>query len=389
MSDRQPDFTVADKMLSGGGFSQLPEILGTMGNRELQTALLEAFALRAGKLGVADVLHQYETNEFIAASELGQREVIAFENLAAEVIPDTFDLIALSPVTALGSNSVLSTVSQRTVMATSRNTEVIADGVTALALEIAQRRRQTPAGTTEMHVGTFHREMRTQQHKMPGFTPHFHALSLVSSERTATPEEFNARMFAAHTLTYLDIIHRAAEIGYQADQVEVAFSNVRCMSLLASILGVDREELVRTTRLPGFNPLEAWGVPLPGKLSTSDLPEAIRSLPPHLQPLARPLMHMGRVFAATIDKISARYGGAVKVCFDLGRHAGIGYYQGLAVKITAANSEGTAFPLVDIGTNNWLAKLISNKKERLMTGGMGTELFMKQFKGSSAAGTGL
>ncbi|MEK7153891.1 MAG: hypothetical protein AAB834_08120 [Patescibacteria group bacterium] len=371
---------VTEKMLDGAGAGHLPELLSTMGGRELQTTLLETFALRAGNLAASDVLRQYETSEFTTMCELGQRDIIRFEGFAADTIPPKFDLVELPPVTALGSNSVFSNVSQRTVMATSRNTEVIADGVTALTLEAARRRRQNDGGPVENHLGTFHREMRTQQHVRPGFTTHFHALSLVSSEKVALPDEFKSRTFADHTATYLDIIQNAGVLGYEANNIEVALSNVRVMSLLVAAMGLDKETLLKNTRTPGFDAFKFCGVPLPSKVAPGDLEGTAESLPSHLHNIARPLAYMGRSFAETVDRIHTTYGSKVSVVFDLGRHAGMGYYQDLAVKITATNAEGNSYPLVDIGTNDWLAKLLNNKQERLITGGMGTELFMKKFR---------
>jgi hypothetical protein len=370
---------VTERMLQGAGAAHLPEVLGAMGGRELQTALLEAFALRVGNLAAADVLRQYETNEFTVPCEVGQREIIRFEGFAADRIPAAFDLVELPPVTALGSNSVFSNVSQRTVMATSRNTEVIADGVTALTLEVAKRRRQDE-GAFGQHLGTFHREMRTQQHVRPGFTMHFHALSLVSSERVAQPDEFKSRTFANHTAAYLDIMQNAGTLGYEATDVEVALSNVRVMPLLVRELGLDKEALLRNTRTPGFDAFKFCGIPLPSKIAPEELQAVLASLPPDLQSIARPLAYMGRMFTETVDRIRSVYGDQARVVFDLGRHAGMGYYQDLAVKITATNAEGGTYPLVDIGTNDWLARLLNNKQERLITGGMGAELFMKKFK---------
>jgi len=371
---------VTGKMLEGAGIpAGLPQMLGEMGGRELQTALLEAYALRAGGLAVTDVLRQYETNEFTQPSELGQREVIRFEGFAAAAIPESFNLVELPPVTALGSNSVLSNVSQRTVMATSRNTEVVADGVTALSLEMAKRRRQESDGSEPSHLGTFHREMRTQQHVRSGFTTHFHALSLISAQKTTQPDEFKASTFAEHTATYLDIIDGASGQGYATAGVDVALSNIRVMGLLTKTLGSDKELLLKNTRTPGYDAFKELGIPLPSKILPEDLLTVIDSLPEELRVLARPLAFMGRQFAETVARVRVEHSGA-QVYFDLSRHAGMGYYQDMAVKITATNREGRSYPLVDIGSNDWLAKLLNNKQERLVTGGMGTELFMKQFK---------
>lgn len=370
--------------LESAGVEALPSSLAALSARILQSTLIEAHAQRADGLTPQDVLKQYEDNAFVVPCEIDQREVIRFDAFVANKVPSHFDMLELSPVTALGANSVLSPISQRTVLGTIRNTEVVADATTALTLEIAKRKRTaaTDAPTT-YHLGSLHRELRTQQHAQPGFTTHFGALSLVSASRTDAPDEFKASTFAEHAKTYVTTIQDAKEIGYETNQVTVALSNIRIAELLIKHKGLNRHEVQRNTQTPGFNLFEAYDIDLPTQIRMDEIQPFIDALPDEYAFLRRAIAHTAKIFEGVTAEMSL-LGSGVVTYFDLARHAGVGYYEDACVKISAENAVGELYPLVDIGSCDWSAKLLNNKHERLITGGMGTELFMKKFKGSQA-----
>ncbi len=57
-----------------------------------------------------------------------------------------------------------------------------------------------------------------------------------------------------------------------------------------------------------------------------------------------------------------------------------GYYSGMRFNLFATTDEGEELFLVDGGPTDWTQKLLQNKKERLMTSGMGTERFFLSFQ---------
>jgi hypothetical protein len=65
--------------------------------------------------------------------------------------------------------------------------------------------------------------------------------------------------------------------------------------------------------------------------------------------------------------------------FDIERTAGMGYYSSLCFKITATNETGHKFPLVDGGMSDWTQKILSSRKERFFSSGIGSELFCNLF----------
>jgi len=112
----------------------------------LQSLLLAVYRRRASRLSPAAVLRQYQENRFVQPAHVSSWESVEFDRLAYSLLPECFEVVELSPVSPLGSCSVLATVDQNNVVTTSRNTEVCADPTNVLALECATRRKKSVNG---------------------------------------------------------------------------------------------------------------------------------------------------------------------------------------------------------------------------------------------------
>ena len=64
---------------------------------------------------------------------------------------------------------------------------------------------------------------------------------------------------------------------------------------------------------------------------------------------------------------------------DSDRASGRTYYQGLCFQVHITDSSGEESFLVDGGVTDWTQKLLSNRKERLVISGMGTERLCSLF----------
>jgi hypothetical protein len=73
----------------------------------------------------------------------------------------------------------------------------------------------------------------------------------------------------------------------------------------------------------------------------------------------------------------------VSCTFDPGRESGRGYYAGVCFHLYAANEAGNDFELVDGGFTTWTQQLLSNKKERLLISGLGTERLCSEFRAAA------
>ena len=70
----------------------------------------------------------------------------------------------------------------------------------------------------------------------------------------------------------------------------------------------------------------------------------------------------------------------VDVRWDLSRVEGLGYYRGPCVRITAEDATGLRLPLVDGGYTDWMARLLQDPNERMLSTGMGPDLAALRFR---------
>jgi|LSQX01.2.fsa_nt_gb hypothetical protein len=353
--------------------------------KELKTGVLSSTLIglseeRVKETSLADVLNQYNDNRFVEPSEIDGKEIIKISNIIANSFPDECRFVELAPVLPFGSHALLTKINQKTILTTNRNTEVVADGVIGLALE-ASSKYINNQGLETTDYANLHRETRAQQHSQPGFTAHYHALSYNSSAKAKNYEVFETSYFEKHIKQYLNILETLNKQNYETTEVNVYLSNIRVLDLIIKYLSLDQKTIQRNTQTPDFSLFEHFKVDIPDILSFEEMGHFIEILPEKYIFIKRPLAYMLRVFAQGIDNIKndEELNIPVNFFFDLNRHAGIGYYQDLCVKITAKNHQNEIFPLIDIGTTDWIAKLTNDSSIRLITGGMGTEIFAKKF----------
>src|SRR5947207_623833 len=107
---------------------------------DLQSLLLEVYSRRAAATTAKRLLEQYEQNRFVAPSAADPRMLVEIARLAWKLLPEGYAPLELSPLCPLGTNSAVASVSQKKVVSTARNTEVVSDSTNVLALECAVRR---------------------------------------------------------------------------------------------------------------------------------------------------------------------------------------------------------------------------------------------------------
>jgi hypothetical protein len=64
---------------------------------------------------------------------------------------------------------------------------------------------------------------------------------------------------------------------------------------------------------------------------------------------------------------------------DPARTQGRGYYDGMLLNVTATDGQGEPVGLADGGRTDWTQRLLSNRKERLFTSGIGLGLLAQRF----------
>ena len=291
---------------------------------DLQSVLLEVYRERALRRRPSDVLSDYETNRFVRPATMPPFRLHDWERVAFSQLPPEFQLLALSPVCPLGTNSVVAPVDQNWAVSTARNTEVVSDSSNVLALECAVRRRQLlrsqPKSTAQVHLATSHRLLRAQRYEDPKLLSHFSALALCSAGRDVGGLQFELESLSLHIRFYL--------------------------RSLRAFLGS--------------------GVPL--RLSVSDF-----------APQAREAV----ITSELLDPIQDELRGT-DCDFDSQRTSGRGYYLDLCFRISALALSGRWIELVDGGSVDWTQKLLSNSKERLMISAIGSERVCTEFANGNA-----
>jgi len=368
---KQPQGMEALRLLSTG-----------LTKNELTPILLHIFEERAKTVSPADVMKAYAgENRFVRPSSIDVRKLNKLQTLCLNAAPEDFDLLEASPLLPFGANAVLTPTNNKKVVTAIRHTEVMADATVALALEVALKRRallkQKPSNSDIVSVCGNIRSVRAQMfEKRTGFSPHFTVFATCSGGRQGH-ESTLMNVMKSHLQIYLEVIAGAKQAGLDIRDVEVSFSNIAITEKLIAHAKLDRAALARRTSEADVNWFEEAGINLPRAASSID--QIDMELGKSLGIYNELFMLGKRVEVEVLKPLVERFP-EVTFCLKFDRLAGIGYYQGLCFKVTAVNSDGDKFPLVDGGLADWTKKLLEDKKEFLFSSGMGTELMVNKFQ---------
>jgi hypothetical protein len=305
---------VLARAAAGDDDASLLDLLASrLSGADLTTLLLEVYRRRALDLTPADVMRRYRADRFVGPSPIPYTTLRHAEDTLLGALPSSVDVLTLAPLTPLATHSSVATVDPRKVLATIRSTEVAADPTNALALEAAARRSELlardPRSGTPVHLAASQRVVRAQHFGAPAASAHFQLLGYVSAGR---------------------------DIG------DLAF---------------EREHLTTHLRFAA-KALTAFGIP----------ETTIR------------LTLLDPAFGSVLDHVTTALADlpTVRVISDPTRESGRGYYSGLCFKVhgsTTLDSETYSgeWEIGDGGFTDWTAKLLGNRKERLLVSGYGVD----------------
>ena len=305
--------------------AQAPDLIETLverlGASDLQSVLPEVYRRRTSKLRPADVLRQYEQNRFVQPAQVSPQALLEFDRLAFSLLPVGFEVLQLSPVAPLGTHSAVAPVDQNKVLTTVRKTEVCADATGVLALEAARRRKAVyRAGgrpKEETRLCASQRVLRTQRFEGPASFPHFALLHLCTAGRDRGSYRFEVDALVEQIDYYLRLFAASREAGYALGAARLslaAFDETRLEVLQSEVLDAPRS----VGTLAAGHPDAAFG-------------------------------------------------------FDQERAGGRGYYLGAGFQLFCQDRSGSEFFIVDGGFTDWTQQWLSNRKERLLTSGLGSE----------------
>jgi hypothetical protein len=356
-SYRMPS-AIAQRIERQLGFSGLVEALSKrLPPSDLQSLLIEVYRNRADPVKEAGILAQFGRDPLLAPSTADAREFLAFDSAAYEAAAE-FAAVELSPVSPFGAAFALGGTSQNNVLTTIRNSEALGDSTIALALEAARRRGSNGL----VRLCASHRVIRLQPFDVPGFSPHFRLFALVTGGRDTGNFRFEMEQLLEHSRVYLRLFGLLPSSGFELQFPIVEFTDMNAVEETLAAAGVGRDEVresIRAHRLGGSETfLRERGIAL-------------------AQESRHPLLESGVIEPLRDEFPAARFR------VNQQRLEGFGYYRAFALRLSVQAPDGNIYPIADGGFTDWTARLLGNKKERLLISGIGSELVCKIFKAGS------
>jgi hypothetical protein len=199
------------------GHNNLISILADeLSGADLNSLLLEVFARRAQAITPPKLLKQYEQNRFVQPAET---DFIHLMEKSLETLKclrrHGFLPIQISPLSQLGTSSVVATVDQDKVISALRSCEVLSDATNALALYICSQKKKQKPSIADVHIKycTTQRHVRSQPFHIKGFSPHFTIGCLVSSGMDTGNYAFEKKAIAEHFMALQDVLTAVFKTG--------------------------------------------------------------------------------------------------------------------------------------------------------------------------------
>jgi len=363
------------------GVPSLVEELVKAAWRDVQPILIKVMRDRVQKRNPTELLVEYESKpEFYGVSGIDQRSLHEFVAHFYAVLPENYWVVELAPIAPLGLNALLSRVSQDVSLSSIRASEVVSDPTTPLALHCAYERKRILPDKGKMYesvrLATTHRVLRLQPFdRSKGYMQHFRLFGLCSGGRDVGHATFFVEHIIEHISVWLTFIDCLGRNGYTFRNIEVKVSDIRVAETLIEKLNLNRETINRHSLDDAWDFFESCNIVLPKEVTTlEEIPEsAIKTY--GLDNLVSSLKLAEK---RILDPLRIRYP-HVRIGFDFARKAGLGYYEHLCYHIFAETRNGRCVQLADGGSVDWLSKLLSSKKERMVTSGFGCELIQNLF----------
>lgn len=391
MDPKSPEGKMLQSISKKLGVPNLLEILSTAPMWRLRSILVHAFKNRAKARKPADLLQEYEgRQEFLGISSMSQIELYKFAFACHEATRSMFENVQTSPIAPFGLNAVLSMVSQNNTLSSIRGSEVVSDLTSQLALECSLRRKQNVARKDEsaVHVSTSGRVLRLQPFdKSKGYMQHFNLFALCSGgPNVPSKGGFAVPSLQKHIETLLNAISVLHREGYKSSDITVKVSDMRFLDQLIDAIKLSREDILQNSLNDDFDLFTEYRVQFPREVETADelKPKMFRD-----NGLGDRVGYFAHIEQGIIKPLRSTNPN-VRFCFDFNRKSGMGYYPHLCFHIFATNQKGNVVQIADGGAVNWAAKLLGNKREAMVTSGIGAELMQKLFKdGGCSNGHGM
>ena len=182
------------------------KILTHLSGSELNTLLLNLFRKRIQQIKPSELLRQYAQNRFSTPATIDPIKYKEAEIVWLEKAGNYgFKALLLSPLTPLGSCSVVGYVDQNNVVSALRGSEVVSDATNVLALKVADDIKHGETHTIRRYCAT-HRLVRGQKYQNPAFSAHFGMFCMVSGGSHQNNSLLENELIREHVSFYLDLL---------------------------------------------------------------------------------------------------------------------------------------------------------------------------------------
>jgi hypothetical protein len=348
---------------------------------DLQSLLLEVYQARAASLREPDLAARAGRG-LLKPSNIDARLQNQFDRVALAVA-DEFEAIELSPVGPLGLNRVLGAIDQNSVLTTIRNAEVLGDSTMAMALECWRRKGASGRErAATVRLCSSHRLIRLQPFDTAGYTPHFRLFAMVSAGRDSGSNAFELQHLGEHVRFYLKLFRALNGNGFHFGGSLVEISDTAITGALLASQGIAPEQVqesIRAHRVGGSERfLAEHGLSLPQAIEDPGRDLADVAARHKLESQVHRLTLLKTHLAETLRDFPE-----AQLRFNFARLEGLAYYAGPCLRISPATADGERYPIVDGGFTNWTARLLQDRKERLLTSGIGTEFACFRYRAAT------
>jgi hypothetical protein len=315
---------ILNRIAEETGVPEIFDVLMKIPNTDFQSLLLELMDKKSFKAGIKEINFTLENNPFVETSKIDQLTFAKFDNLAHNLLPLEYKSVELSPLVPFATNRVLANISQKRVLSTMRNSEVISDPTTALALYCAKERankiKKNSRDSELVAMATSQRAVRQDPIKKEGYSQHFRTFTVSVAGRDVGFEQFEKENLKKHLGFFLSLLEKLNESGdYIINDITVTLSDVEKKQ--PELLSIIKDTVVKE-------------------------------------------------LSETFSQVAFK--------FDVDRKSN--YYKNLCYSISAKNKNGELISVAGGGITNWTEILIESKKERLLVGSIGSEILCGHFK---------
>ena len=341
---------------------------------EFASTMLEIIQKRVDNVEAKNILNNYaKMNSYFGISSNNPIVYNEISNIFFNSVIPEFECVELSPINPFALNYFLTELSQNSVLSTIKNSEVLSDSSTSMALECAFRKKFSGDGDN-INLASSSRLLRMQRYgngKKSHWSQHFRACSLVSAFRN-----IENNMYESMNLQILKWLDTIDNLNLPIHEINVNVSFLPLIKELYRLYNVDESMLLKNSVNPNFNIFQSFNIQIDEIINNIDQITDLNIKKELLLSIKNTFMLIEEKIFSKLKEIYPN----VKFNLLLNRKSGLNYYEHFCYEVVVTFNDGKNLVLVDGGITSWTGDLLSDSKEKCVTSGMGLEYISKVYK---------